>query len=195
VPTVVVIAGPNGAGKSTTAPPIVRDVFGITEFVNADAIAQGLSAFAPERAARQAGRLMINRIRSLANQRRDFAFETTLASRTFQPWLAAQKVRGYQFHLVYLWLANADVAVMRVGQRVRSGGHGIPESDVRRRYERSVGNFFNLYRPLADSWLMLDNSSQQPVSIAWRDPGGPVRINPRGPWNKLRARYEEDSGR
>ncbi len=193
MPSVVVIAGPNGAGKSTTAPPIVRKAFGIEEFVNADIIAQGLSVLAPETAAFRAGRVMLNRILELAGARRNFAFETTLASRTFAPLLRRWQAEGYEFHLVYLWLPSASAAVRRVRERVRTGGHSVPEAIVRRRYVRSLGNFFNLYRPLADSWLLLDNSGQpDPRAIAWRNVGGPVHWDDRGPWKHLRRKYEKD---
>jgi predicted ABC-type ATPase len=193
MPRVVVIAGPNGAGKSTTAPPIVRKAFGIEEFVNADLIAQGLSVLAPETAAFRAGRVMLTRILELSGARRDFAFETTLASRTFAPLLRKLQADGYQFHLIYLWLPSASAAVRRVRERVRAGGHGVPEAIVRRRYARSLGNFLNLYRPFADSWLLLDNSGQpDPRAIAWRDVGGPLNWDKRGPWERLRRKYEKD---
>ena len=66
MPYVIVIGGPNGAGKSTIAPGPLRDYLGIAGFVNADDIARGLSAFAPERVAREARRVMLNRLRELA---------------------------------------------------------------------------------------------------------------------------------
>lgn len=194
MPRVVVIAGPNGAGKSTTAPPVVRKAFGIEEFVNADIIAQGLSVLAPQTAAFRAGRVMLTRILELAGAHRNFAFETTLASRTFAPLLRRWQAEGYEFHLVYLWLPSASAAVRRVRERVRTGGHGVPEAIVRRRYARSLSNFFNLYRPLADSWLLLDNSGQpDPRAIAWRNVGGPVHWDDGGPWKLLRRKYEKDT--
>jgi predicted ABC-type ATPase len=87
MPDVIVIAGPNGAGKSTLAPALLRDTFGILEYVNADTIAEGLSAFAPQDASFDAGRVMLGRLRELAAARKDFAFETTLASRIYAGWL------------------------------------------------------------------------------------------------------------
>jgi hypothetical protein len=84
-PTVVVIAGPNGAGKSTAAPYLLKDALGILEFVNADQIAAGLSAYAPETVAFEAGRIMLQRLRTLAAAKVSFAFETTLSSRTLCP--------------------------------------------------------------------------------------------------------------
>lgn len=157
-PHVIIIAGPNGAGKSTTAPMLLKGTLGVTEFVNADVIAQGLSAFQPESAAFHAGRVMLERLHYLAKERVNFAFETTLASRSFAPWIEKLKQSGYTFHLVFLWLPNADFAVARVAERVRLGGHDVPEETIRRRYNKGIENFFRLYRPLADSWRMYDNS-------------------------------------
>src|SRR4030043_2179635 len=91
----IVIAGPNGAGKSTTAPALLKGTLEVTEFVNADLIAQGLSGFQPESAVFHAGRVMLDRIHYLAKKRVDFAFETTLASRTFAPWIANLRKTGY----------------------------------------------------------------------------------------------------
>jgi predicted ABC-type ATPase len=103
------------------------------------------------------------------------------------------QTQGYLFHLLYLWLHSADLAVQRVAERVRQGGHDVPEAIVRRRYARSLGNFFNIYRPIADSWLMLDNSAvSAPQPIAWRNVGGPIQIVKNGPWDLLRKEYEKD---
>jgi predicted ABC-type ATPase len=158
-PSVVVLAGPNGAGKSTAAPALLRGVLGVNEFVNADVIAQGLSAFDPGSAALAAGRIMLVRVRELATARDRFAFETTLASRSFAPWLLELIASGYEFHLVFLWLPSPDLAVDRVAQRVRTGGHHVDELTVRRRYANGIRNFFSLYRPLATTWRVYDNSS------------------------------------
>ena len=155
---VIVIAGPNGAGKSTTAPAILKGALDVTEFVNADTIAQGLSAFNPERAAFHAGRIMLARLRQLASDGEKFAFETTLASKTFAPWLKLLKGSGYAVHLVYLWLPSPEFAIARVAERVRMGGHNVPEETIRRRYHAGLKNFFELYRPVADTWRIYDNS-------------------------------------
>ena len=148
---VVVIAGPNGAGKYTVAPAVLRDALLVNEFVNADTIAAGLSAFSPEAVAVTPGRVMRERIRKLACAGRDFAFETTLASRTFAPWLRKHQNEGYRFHLLYLWLPTAELAAARVAERVRRGGYAIADDIVRRRYERSLINFLGIYGGFADS--------------------------------------------
>lgn len=158
-PIVVVLAGPNGAGKSTSARAILRDALGVNEFVNADVIAQGLSGFEPERAAMAAGRIMLARLRDLARQRSCFALETTLASRSFAPWIAELIATGYQFHLVFLGLPDPEMAVARVAARVEEGGHHVPEETIRRRYEAGLRHFEQLYRPMATAWGFWDNST------------------------------------
>ncbi len=158
MPHVAVIAGPNGAGKSTVAPVLLGGHPGIVNFVNADVIARGLSALDPESVAIQAGRIMLNRLNELARQRADFAFETTLASRSFAPWLARLIEDGYVLELVYVWIANPDLCVARVASRVRAGGHYVADDIVRRRYGGGLQNFFSLYRRLAEPWKFYDNS-------------------------------------
>lgn len=159
-PLVIVVAGANGAGKSTAAPVLLRDTLGVTEFVNADTIAAGLSAFRSESVAIAAGRIMLSRMRRLAAARATFAFETTLASRSIAPWLAGLQRSGYRVHLLFLWLNSAELAVSRVAERVRLGGHDVPAETVRRRYRAGLLNLFRLYLPLADSWQLFDNSSR-----------------------------------
>lgn len=132
-PLMVLIAGPNGAGKSTAAPSLLRDELAVEEFVNADTIASGLSAFRPESVALTAGRLMLERIRQLAAGRASFAFETTLASRSFAPWIVEVRRLGYHVHLMFLVLESANLAASRVAERVRMGGHAVPEPTIRRR--------------------------------------------------------------
>ena len=166
-PHVIVLAGPNGAGKSTTAPMLLRDAFAVDEFVNADAIAQGLSAFAPGTVALEAGRIMLKRLCELAAKRVNFAFETTLASRSFAPWLERLMASGYQSHLMFLALPSAEAALKRVATRVALGGHNIPEAVVRRRFAAGLENFFKLYRKVASSWLFYDNTVPgQPILVA-----------------------------
>lgn len=191
MPKVVVIAGPNGAGKSTTAPLLLREALEVDEFVNADTLASGLSAFAPEQVAIAAGRLMLRRLDDLASQGCDFAFETTLASRSFAPWLKQLEARGYDINLIYLWLHDATLAIDRVAERVRRGGHGIPSAIVARRYERGLVHFFGLYRPLADFWLMLDNSDRALLDpIAWQQRRNRLVVSDSSIWSELVSRYD-----
>jgi predicted ABC-type ATPase len=191
-PLVIVIAGPNGAGKSTAAPSLLRDALQVSEFVNADAIAGGLSAFRPESVAIPAGRAMLERMQHLAEAEANFAFETTLASRSFAPWLARLKRRGYHVHVLFLWLESADLAVDRVAARVRVGGHDVPEETVRRRYERGLRNFFQLYLPLVDSWQMFDNSrAGRPQLVASGREGHVQEVANASLWRKISEDYRE----
>jgi predicted ABC-type ATPase len=191
-PKVVVLAGPNGAGKSTSAAKLLLGALKVQEFVNADTIAQGLSAFAQERVAFEAGRIMVTRIRELAASRASFGFETTLASRSYAPWLAELRTGGYKVHIVFLWLPSADEAVARVAERVRAGGHNVPEPTVRRRYAAGLKNLFQLYLPLADAWQVVDNSVvQSPRSIAVGGVHGPVRVDDPLTWEAILARVDE----
>ena len=170
VPDIYLMGGPNGAGKTTTALRIFP-ALGVTHFINADAIAQGLSPLDIEGAARAAGRLMIEQMETRLKNGDDFALESTLASRSLAPFVERCKNEGYRFTLIYVWLRDEDLAVERVAQRVKSGGHDIPDDVIRRRYERGRSNFFELYRPLADRWSMWNNSGEESVEIANGTPG------------------------
>jgi predicted ABC-type ATPase len=157
-PLVVVLAGPNGAGKSTTASRLLRGALAVEEFVNADTIAQGLSAYRPEAAAVAAGRIMLARLRFLARERRDFAFETTLAGRGHARWLRELKSGGYATRLIFLSLPDPELAIGRVAERVRRGGHDVSPDVVHRRFNAGVRNLFALYFDLVDRWQVYDNS-------------------------------------
>jgi predicted ABC-type ATPase len=182
----VVLAGPNGAGKSTIGPGLLRDVLEVDEFVNADVIARGLSAFDPEGVAITAGRIMLMRLRELAGRRVSFAFETTLASRSFAPWIGGLVRSGYAFHLVFLWLPTVDLAVERIADRVRLGGHGVPDDVVRRRYHAGRRNFLTRYRPLATTWRVYDNSvSPGPRLVAYGQVGATEHVEDAGVWERF----------
>lgn len=166
MPHVILLAGPNGAGKSTVAPRLLKGALGVQEFVNADTIAAGLSAFAPDSAAFRAGRVMLHRITELSRSRKSFAFESTLSAKSFAPRLKRLKSKGYSVRLVFLFLPSPKLAIERVRQRVRLGGHDVPISVIRRRYYAGARNFFDLYMPLADQWRIYDNSGLTPRLVA-----------------------------
>lgn len=192
MPHLIIIAGSNGSGKTTAAPALLQNAVHIDNFVNADVIAQGLCAFQPEKAAIQAGRVMLNRIHNLADERVNFAFETTLASRTFAPWIKDLKQQGYQFHLTFLWLKTVDLALSRVQERIKMGGHAVPEATIRRRYQTGLKNFFNLYRPIADSWQFYDNSNTNQFSlIASEIKGNSLLVEKENIWQQLWETYHD----
>lgn len=185
-----VIGGANGSGKTTSALTILP-ALRVTEYVNADAIAAGLSPLNPESMAVQAGRLMLERLRTLANSDADFAFETTLAARSFVPFLQQCKGRGYTIGLLYFWLRSPNLAVERVAQRVASGGHSIPEEVIRRRYQRGRRNLVDLYLPLCDEWFILDNSEPDYQLVAEGVRNQPPTIYDQETWSQISRRRND----
>ncbi len=183
-----IIAGPNGVGKTTFAREFLPHYADCKNFVNADLIAQGVAPFSPETAALRAGRMMLNEIRSFSKRRESFAFETTLSGRSYLNLIRRLKRKGYKVHLFFLLVENVDVALSRIDQRVMKGGHDIPEPVVRRRFDRSVGNFFREYQPIVDSWHLFDNTASTPVTIAFRT-GGKPRIIDRDQYQRLIKRH------
>ena len=184
MPNLYIIGGANGSGKTTVSLSLLPNFLGVFEYVNADAIAAGLSPLNPESMAIQSGRLMLDRLQSLANGT-NFAFETTLAARTFSPFLRACKAKGYSINLIYFWLQSSDLAVERVLRRVASGGHSIPEDVIRRRYERGQRNLIELYLPLCDSWIVYDNSEPTLRLVAEYSVGQNPIIYQQNIWNQL----------
>jgi predicted ABC-type ATPase len=185
---VIVIAGPNGAGKTTLAPFLLRDELDLREYINADPIALGLSGFDPTSVAFKAGRVMLNRLRELAEQKKSFAFETTLATRFYAGWIEALVSEGYNFQLMFLWLKNPDLAVRRVQERVSTGGHDVQELVIRRRYAAGLRNFWTLYQPLAQAWSVYDNSARaEPISIASGGRNRPLVVLEPTSWKAFEA--------
>ena len=150
----IIIAGPNGAGKTTFAREFLPGEAACPVFVNADLIAAGLAPFAPETAALQAGRLMLQELARHFAARTSFAFETTLSGRGYLRLIREWQAAGYRVKLIFLQLASAEEAIARVAQRVQQGGHNIPDAVVRRRFAAGKDNFQRLYAPLADAWAL-----------------------------------------
>jgi predicted ABC-type ATPase len=181
-PIAIVLGGVNGAGKTTSSRRLLAEQLSVLSFVNADEIARGLNAFAPQDAAIAAGRLMLQRLRELARERANFAFESTLAGRTYIPFLQELKQAGYGIEIHYFWLRSPDLAVERVRNRVAAGGHGIPEPTIRRRYGSSLQNFWTAYRAAADAWYVYDNSGSVPHLIAAGDGLGEMMFGNAEAW-------------
>lgn len=154
-----IIGGCNGAGKTTASYTVLPEMLGCKEFVNADEIAKGLSPFNPESVAIEAGRLMLRRMEDLLSEGADFAFETTLATRSYVGFIRKAQQMGYFVTLVYFWLPTPEQAIERVATRVREGGHSIPPEVIRRRYANGLRNLIELYTPICDFWTIYDNSS------------------------------------
>ncbi len=159
---IIIIAGPNGAGKTTFAKEFLPKDAGVIRFVNADLIAAGLSPLRPELAALASGRLFLAEIDRWANARQDFAFETTLSGHLYLNRIKRWKASGYRVAILFLQLASPEIALKRIAERVRQGGHNVPTVDVVRRFGRGWKNFCSFYRDLADVWAVYDNSGERP---------------------------------
>ena len=159
MPKLYKIAGCNGEANTTASYTVLPEMLGCKEFVNADEIAKGLSPFNPESVAIEAGRLMLQRMDDLLSEGSDFAFETTLSTRSYVKFIERAQAKGYFVTLLYFWLPTPEQAIERVATRVREGGHNIPSDVIRRRYANGIKNLTALYIPLCNYWAIYDNSS------------------------------------
>jgi predicted ABC-type ATPase len=187
-PSAYIIAGPNGVGKTTFAREFLPNYADCRNFVNADLIAQGMSPFSPETAAVRAGRLMLEEIDLFMRRGADFGFETTLSGRGHLNLVRQLKKHAYEVHVFYQWVPSVDLALSRIKERVLRGGHDVPEAVVRRRFGRSIRNFLVHYRPLADRWMLFDNSDAALSIIASKEQGR-LRLIEVEIYNGLVARY------
>ncbi len=158
MPRLYIISGCNGAGKTTASYSLLPEMLDCREFVNSDEFAKGLSPFDPSLASIQASRYMIMKIRYLLRKQKDFAVETTLATRTLLKTVKMAQEAGYTVTLLYFWLNSPELAIERVRARVEAGGHNIPEETIRRRYNVGIYYFFNSYAPICERWILADNS-------------------------------------
>lgn len=166
---IVVIAGPNGAGKTTFAREFLPNEAHCPIFINADLIAAGLAPFMPEQASIKAARIMLEEIAKNINKDVSFALETTLSGLGYARAIPQWRAKGYHVKLIFLQLPNADTAIARVAERVRQGGHNIPEATIRRRFDAGLKNFQQIYQPLVDVWLHFDNAGDTPILIDWSE--------------------------
>ncbi len=164
--TLYIIAGCNGAGKTTASFTILPEILDCKEFVNADEIAKGLSPFQPERVSIEAGRIMLGRIHDLMNSNETFAFETTLATKSYRSKIVEAQKNGYHVTLLFFWLQNVDLAIERVRTRVQEGGHHIETDVIKRRYINGIKNLFTIYLPIVDDIQIFDNSEGRHELIA-----------------------------
>ncbi len=160
-----IISGCNGAGKTTASFNILPEILQCKEFVNADEIARGISPFQPEKVAIEAGRIMLNRIDELLDLEEDFAFETTLSTRSFVNTIERAKSKGYSITLIFFWIESTELAIKRVQTRVKEGGHNIPNNTIVRRYYGGLKNLFSLYQNICDLIMIYDNSKSNPELI------------------------------
>ena len=164
-----IIAGCNGAGKTTASFTILPEVLGCKEFINADEIAKGLSPFQPESVAMQAGRIMLARMDELLQKGETFAFETTLATKSYKQKIEWAQANGYEVTLLFFWLDSPNIAKERVAQRVAEGGHNIPLETIERRYYNGIANLFTIYIDIVDICYIFDNSEGRKELIAQKE--------------------------
>jgi predicted ABC-type ATPase len=164
------------------------EILDCKEFVNADEIARGISPFQPEKAGIEAGRLMLTRIKRLLESGENFAFETTLSTRSYVQFIDRAKEMDYQVTCLFFWLNSEELAISRVKTRVIEGGHHIPEDVIRRRYKSGLKNFFNLFLNKVDNWLFVNNSGDNYEIIAEGALNEEI-INNIKQWEELKRNY------
>ena len=185
-----IIAGCNGAGKTTASFTILPEILNCKEFVNADEIARGLSPFQPEKVSIEAGKIMLRRIDELLQSNKTFAFETTLASKSYKSKIEAAKANGYNVTLLFFWLQTIDLAKQRVKTRVLSGGHNVEDDIIERRYVNGIKNLFDIYISLADNVLIVDNSEPNHQLIATKTENSDLQIIDNIKFNIIRQSHE-----
>lgn len=192
MPRLYIISGCNGAGKTTASYSLLPEMLECSEFVNSDEFAKGLSPFDPSKAAIQASRYMLMKIRYLLQRKRDFAVETTLATRTLLNIAKMAQKEGYSVTLLYFWLKSPEMAIERVKARVEAGGHSIPEETIRRRYHVGINYFFKYYIPICERWILADNSQIPFRVIAEGSKEEVINIRDAETYEKIRAIGEEE---
>ena len=188
-----IIAGCNGAGKTTASFTILPEILNCKEFVNADEIAKGLSPFQPEKVSIEAGRIMLERINDLLNSQENFAFETTLATKSYRSKIFLAREKGYNVTLLFFWLRNADLAIERVRTRVIEGGHHIETEVIRRRYKNGIKNLFEIYLPIVDEIMIFDNSEGKHDLIAEKTIEFEIEVLNKVKFNLLKSYYDESA--
>ena len=200
MPRLYIVSGCNGAGKTTASYTMLPEMLECSEFVNSDEFAKGLSPFQPEKASIQASRYMITKIRYLLRKQKDFAIETTLATRTLLKTVNMAQAAGYTVTLLYFWLNSPELAIERVRARVEAGGHDIPEETIRRRYQVGIDYFFHYYSPICERWILADNSQIPFRVIAEGSRKDTLTIKDMDTYNKIkgiadeRRRHVEETG-
>jgi predicted ABC-type ATPase len=162
---ILIIAGPNGAGKTTFATEFLPREAECPNFINADLIAEGINPFRPEASSIQASKMMIEMMKAYVKRGESFSFETTLSGKNYARYIPEWQKEGYKVKLYFLRLPDSEFAISRVKQRVKEGGHNVPEDVVRRRYHSGLSNFETLYKEIVDKWVLVDNAGEWPIFI------------------------------
>jgi len=182
-----IIAGPNGAGKTVASYTILPEIFNVKEFVNADEIARGISPFNSDKVGIKAGRLLVHRVRELLKENETFAVETTLATRSYVKLIEKAKRQGYEIILLFMSLNSRELAIKRVQTRVEEGGHNIKLEVIKRRFNRGLDNLIDIYIPIVDRWILVDNSGEEFHIIAQGDQSE-LTVRNKHSWGKIKAK-------
>ena len=185
-----IISGCNGAGKTTASFTILPEILDCKEFVNADEIAKGLSPFQPEKVSFEAGRIMLNRINDLLDNNENFAFETTLSTKSYKNKIIEAKQKDYTVTLLFFWLRTVELAKERVKIRVSEGGHNIEPDVIERRYKNGIRNLFNIYLPIVDGAFIFDNSEGKHELLVQKTLDGQLNIINQSKFDKLKSYYD-----
>lgn len=186
-----IIGGCNGAGKTTASFTILPNMLNCKEFINADEIAKGLSPFQPEKISLEAGRIMLKRINELLELNENFAFETTLATKSYKSKIIKAHHKNYTVILLFFWLQNVELAIERVKTRVAEGGHNIETDIIKRRFINGIKNLFDIYLSIVDEAMIFDNSGGKPELIAEKILKSDLRILNKIKFHKLKKQYDE----
>ncbi len=186
-----IISGCNGAGKTTASFTILPEILNCQEFVNADEIARGLSPFQPDKVSFEAGRIMLKRIKELLHQNETFAFETTLATKSYKNLILTAQEQGYTVTVLFFWLQTINLAKERVKTRVIEGGHYIDDDVIERRYKNGISNLFNIYLDVVDEALLFDNSEGIHHLMATKKINQEIKVEDALTFNLLKKVYHE----
>jgi len=181
-----IVAGCNGAGKTTASFSLLPEILDCEVFINADEIARELNPEHVERVAFEAGRMMLEQINERIRNGETFAFETTLAARSYKETILLAQAIGYHVTLIYFWLSSPEMAITRVKKRVEEGGHHIETEVIRRRYTRGLQNLFSIYLPLANETLIFESTTVDVLQIAYATGENLIEVFNFEKWEKLK---------